>query len=123
MIRLKLSPRAGLLPLLVAATIATALADTDGYFTTAWGARAKGLAGLSLAFNHDGFMVANNPAGILGLGRRFDVEMSFFSPVRHYSVSGNPTGPGSFVPGTVKSGKDLFLVPEMAALWPLKDGS
>lgn len=104
-------------------SLAMAFADSDGYFSTAWGAKAKGLAGVSISLRHDALMIANNPAGTIGLGRRFDIGLSLFSPDRSYDVTGTPTGTGSFMPGAVKSRLNYFLIPDFGVLYPQKDGS
>lgn len=126
MLRHASSTRLFAIAAVLGSTTCLAVADTDGYFTTAWGTRAKSMAGLSIAFADDAMAVANNPAAITRLGRRLDISGSIFAPFRDYNVIGNPTGPGSFMPGTVYSrsdNDDYFVIPDVGYVQPLKDGS
>jgi len=107
----------------LAVSVFPAIADTDGYFATGWGVRAKGMAGASIALRNDSLMVANNPAGTVGQDRRWDFGLGLFSPNRQYTVTGAHTGAGSFMPGTVKSRLNYFVVPDFGMLKPQKDKS
>ncbi len=116
-----------LLALAVAVVVApTAANATNGYFAHGYGTKDKGLAGAGVALPQDAMAAATNPAGMVWVGKRFDLGAAVFSPRRQYTVSGNPSGaPGSFglAPGTVKSDKNYFLIPHFAANWMLNADS
>ncbi|MGZ4994320.1 MAG: OmpP1/FadL family transporter [Methylobacter sp.] len=87
---------------------------TNGYFAHGYGARSKAMAGVGAALPQDAMAAAVNPAGMVFVGNRFDLEMELFSPRREYSVQGAPTmAPGAFPlnPGTVESGSEYFPIP------------
>jgi len=91
---------------------------TDGYFENAYGSRSKGLAGADVAFSQDAISAALNPAGLVYVGTRLDVEGEFFSPLRQYSASGgNGTG-FQLTDGTHQSNKNYYLIPTLG--WSYK---
>ncbi len=102
---------------------------TNGYFAHGYSTAEKGLAGAGVAHSQDAMAVANNPAGIAGMGSRLDVGAALFSPMRSYTVSGGGTatdgcaGPGQcnfrIGPDSVDSNMDLFLIPHFAYNWKL----
>ena len=52
-----------------------------------------------------------NPAGIVFINNRYDVNISYFSPAREYTVIGNPSmmqGTFGLAPGTIESDKSGF---------------
>jgi len=114
--------------------IAPSAFATNGYFAHGYSTKEKGLAGAGVAYSQDAMSVANNPAGIAGMGERMDVGAALFSPKRSYTVSGG--GPGSdgcqtaqgpcnfrIGPGSVDSNLDLFLIPHFAYNWRLDSDS
>jgi len=86
---------------------------TNGYFAHGYGARSKAMAGTGVAFSQDAVAGALNPAGLVYVGTRLDVEVELFSPLRQYTVQGGPTPASTFPlnPGTVESESDIFVVP------------
>lgn len=84
--------------------------------------KAKGMGGATLAYAQDSLAAVHNPAGIAWLDKRFDLSLELFNPVRHYDTAGNPSGMGGFVPGTVKSGREAFLIPSIGAVFPTAEG-
>lgn len=82
---------------------------TDGYFPHGYGMKAKGMGGASTAMASDSFGGANNPASMVWAGSRFDIGVDLFSPRRDISRSGSLAG----LDGSVDSGSNLFLVPEI----------
>ena len=58
----------------------TQVLATDGYFENAYGSRSKGLGGADVAFSQDAISAALNPAGLVYVGNRVDVEGEFLSP-------------------------------------------
>ncbi len=83
-------------------------AATDGYFSDGYGMQAAGRGGTAMAMSTDSFGGANNPATMAMAGSRVDIGLTLFSPHREATRSG--LGPG--LDGKVKSGKNLFEIPE-----------
>ncbi len=120
---------------LIALSVSTALFApsvfaTNGYFSHGYGTKEKGMAGAGVAYSTDALAVANNPAGIAGMGERMDIGAALFSPPRSYTASGAPSnqfGPGgptfSLDPGKVDSNLDMFLIPHFAYNWQLDNES
>ncbi len=91
---------------------------TEGYFQHGISARSKAMGGAGVADTRDAFGAAINPAGAIDSGDMIQVNLSAFSPVRHFKG----TGPGGFVPaGDYKSGSNLFPVPGFAYSRKLSD--
>ena len=87
---------------------------TNGYFSHRYGAIYKALAGAGVAFPRSAFVAAINPAGIVMVGKRYEVDIALVNPNRDDTVTENPSGfPGTFglAPGTVESGRTLFAIP------------
>jgi long-chain fatty acid transport protein len=94
----------------------TSVRATNGYFSHGYGTKSKGMAGAGVALPQDALAPATNPAGVAFVGNRLDIGLSLFSPVRKYTVKGAPSGAlGTFglTPGTVKSRRELFIVPSL----------
>ncbi|MBW6453060.1 MAG: outer membrane protein transport protein [Methyloprofundus sp.] len=97
---------------------------TNGYFAHGYGARSKAMAGIGAALPQDAIVSAVNPAGLVHVGDRLDIELELFNPRREYTVSGEPTlQPGAFPldSGRFKSSQDLFLVPTIGWSYQLSD--
>jgi long-chain fatty acid transport protein len=80
---------------------------TEGYFQNGYGARQKALAGAGAADSRDATAAALNPAGLVHVGTEASIAASLFSPRRE--VESPAFG------GTVESGSDFFVVPNLAA--------
>lgn len=102
---------------------------TNGYFSHGYSAKSKGLAGGGSALPQDAMIAADNPAGMVKVGKRMDLGLSIFSPsARGYTASnptGTPTLPGDFIlePGTFESDNDFFLIPHFAYNWVINEMS
>jgi len=115
---------------LIAVTVSGLMASsaayaTNGYFAHGYSTKEKGLAGAGVAHSQDSMAVANNPAGIAGMGSRMDVGAALFNPNRGYTVTGAPSitpatcptggeaicGAFSLDEGSIDSDSDLFLIP------------
>src|SRR5450759_937087 len=96
--------------LLAAFAIPSVALATDGYFPHGYGMKAKGMGGASAAMADDSFGGANNPASMVWAGDRFDIGVDLFSPKRDISRTGST---GGMLDGSVNSGSNLFLVPEL----------
>lgn len=84
-----LAPRA--LPVALLAAVSSAHA-TKGYFSHGYGTKARGQAGVGVAWSQDALGAAANPAGTLAVGERVDLGLSWFAPRRNASVVGNALG-------------------------------
>ncbi len=123
---------------LIACAVAAGLAApmsafaTNGYFAHGYSIKSKGLAGGGSALPQDAMIAADNPAGMVKVGKRMDLGLSLFSPsARGYKAdpfTGGPPIPppnGSFVlqPGDFESDNDFFLIPHFAYNWVINDMS
>lgn len=95
---------------------------TDGYFRHGYGVKYSAIGGAGSALSLSSTGSISNPAGIAFLNTGFDIDLSFFSPLRSYTVTGNPSGyPGTFplTPGKYESSSELFLFPTIGANFQL----
>jgi long-chain fatty acid transport protein len=93
---------------------------TEGYFQPGYSAIQKSLAGTGVADPQDAMTLAVNPAGLTSVGQEFEVDLSLFSPMRHYTVTG---GPGFVASGTVDSTWNYFVIPGLAYSQPIDANS
>ena len=83
---------------------------TNGYFSHGYGIKSKGMGGASVAMTDNGFGGANNPAAAAWAGNRLELGVDLFSPNR--SMTRANSG-GGFGDASVKSDKNLFVIPEI----------
>lgn len=106
---------------------APAVYATNGYMSHGYGITSKGMAGAGSALPQDTLSIFNNPAGLVRLGRHYDVELELFSPKREYKANDDfappPPPPFSVPPGTEESENDYFLIPSFGINFPLDDRS
>jgi len=98
---------------------------TDGYFSLGYGTKSKGMAGAGVAL-YSNSLIGGNPAGNVFLGKEFSLGVGVFSPMREYTISGNPSGqPNTFplTPGNVSSDKPVFFIPSVGGNWMLNKTS
>jgi len=88
---------------------------TDGYFQAGYGAIQKSLAGAGSANPEDATIQIINPAGLVDVGRQLNISASVFQPHAEYTG----TGTGFIAPGTVKSDRNFFLIPNLAYSHPI----
>ncbi|PCJ50208.1 MAG: hypothetical protein COA74_03000 [Gammaproteobacteria bacterium] len=86
------------LALLLATATSSQLLATNGYFSHGVSAKDKGRAGAAAAIGTDAFASANNPANLLQVGERLEAGISFFSPIRSYKITGEPSLSAGFTP-------------------------
>jgi len=107
--------------------LTTPLWATNGYFTHGIGSKNKAMAGSGLAMPEDAISMANNPAAILSNGDKIDLGIAVFSPARSYETSDSMLNGnfGSFTigPNKLKSKRNYFYIPNVAATWKLNDKS
>ncbi len=132
-VRLKLLAAA-----LAAATFPASVWATNGYFAHGISVAEKGLGGAGAAYSQDTLAAANNPAGMVWQGARYDLGITAFAPVREYSSKGItfPAGTNCTVPPapncpfsvgngdqSIDSENELFLVPSFGYNWLLDSDS
>lgn len=87
---------------------------TNGYFLIGTGAKSRAMGGVGVANGVDGLAAAANPAAMADVpinAMRIDIGADIFYPprsVRHDSSS---------LPADVKSGANVFLIPNMGAIY------
>jgi len=119
---------------LVALTFPATGWATNGYFSHGTSVAEKGLAGAGVAFSQDTLAAANNPAGMVWQGARYDIGVAAFSPIRSYKATGGPSVPpgpcGLNCPFSIGDGNqskdsknELFLIPQFGYNWVINDDS
>jgi long-chain fatty acid transport protein len=94
-----------------------AMATTNGYFSNGFGVASKGMGGAGSAMSIDSMDAATNPANMVGVGNRIDAGVTFFSPIRSYTVDqvgpflDETTGAFSLLPGSFDSDNEFFPIP------------
>jgi long-chain fatty acid transport protein len=84
---------------------------TEGYFQHAYGARQKALGGAGVADSRDATAAALNPAGLVDVDDQMNIAASLFRPLRGFVGSGEP---GLTPLGDIDSGRNYFLIPNLA---------
>lgn len=93
----------------------------NGFFAHGYGTKSKAMAGVGVALSLDGLTPAANPAGLVDVDDRTDVDLSFFHPIRAHKVRGEPTGGCAsnsectfgIGPQDRDSGMELFFIPSL----------
>jgi long-chain fatty acid transport protein len=84
---------------------------TDGYFSTGYGVKQQGQGGAGVALPQDSLAAATNPAGMVFVGDRFDLGLTWFRPIRGASITGSgAAGVDGIYDG---SRKKNFFIPEL----------
>jgi long-chain fatty acid transport protein len=112
---LKLAGAAGIGFLALASFAAGDAQATEGYFQYGWGARQGALAGAGVADSRDAMSLSLNPAGLVDVGRQFQIGASLFMPYRSYTA----TGTALIAPGALDSDSNIFAVPNIAYSSPI----
>jgi long-chain fatty acid transport protein len=112
----------------LAALGATGLAQaTNGYFSHGYSVAQRALGGAGTAYASDALVVSVNPANVVFLPERFDLNFGLFSPRRWYTAGerGEDAGVGIFAiePGQVRSEHELFGIPALAYSRPIDERS
>ena len=106
----------------ITALLTTSLFATDGYFRHGYGIKYSALAGSGVAVSLSSLGAITNPAVIAFVPTQYDVNLAYFSPMRQYTVEGNPSGmQGTFglMPGTIESDSKSFVFPTLGASWKI----
>lgn len=105
---------------------------TNGYMSHAYSPTSKGMAGAGeAALPQDSLAIVANPAAANQVGRRADVGLAWFSPIREYDGLTPNAATGAFAPigggadgtGTVKSENNDFLIPGFGYAMPIDEVS
>ncbi len=98
---------------------------TNGYLAHGYGIKSRGMAGAGVALPQEALIAATNPAGIVFVGDRLEINAALFSPRRSYEVTGTPSAApqSALAPGKVDSSREYFVLPEAGATWQLNDHS
>ena len=121
-----------LLPALILVGLPATTWATNGYFSHGTSVAEKGLAGAGVAFSQDTLAAANNPAGMVWQGARYDIGAAAFSPMRNYKATGGPSNACSpqgctFSVGDGDQSKDskneFFLIPQFGYNWVVDEES
>ena len=115
---------------LVALTFPATVWATNGYFSHGTSIAEKGLAGAGAAFSQDTLAAANNPAGMVWQGARYDIGLALFAPDRTYDAKGGPAPacglggcPFSIGPQDKDSENNVFAIPQFGYNWVINDDS
>ncbi len=106
---------AGIGVALLGSVLAGQAQATEGYFSHGFGARNSALAGAGVADSADAMSIAVNPAGLVDVGRQFNIGVTLFAPVREYTA----TGTAFVAPGTHGSARSLFGIPNIGYSRPI----
>jgi long-chain fatty acid transport protein len=103
------------LVLSVAVAFAASAFATDGYLSSSYGVKQVGMGGVGVALPGDSLAAATNPAGMVMVGDRFDLDLSLFHPVRSGTLIGNQLPPGyPDVNGTYDANRIAnFYIPQL----------
>lgn len=90
---------------------------TEGSFALGYGVAQRSEGGAGVAQPTDAMSAAINPAAAADVGREFQAGIEFFAPFRGYEASGTLL----VAPGDVRSGRNLFFVPNLAYNHPIDE--
>ncbi len=92
---------------------------TVGYFSLGYGAKSVGMAGATVAAPQDAMIGAVNPAGIALVGKRIDLSLKSFNPIRDATIDTRVVG------GRYKieddSDKSWFFIPGAGITAPITE--
>src|SRR5512139_3744176 len=112
--------------LALAMCVVPAAFATNGYFVHGQGTISKSMAGAGVALPQEALDASTNPAAAAFVNAGYSAGVALFSPDRHYTVSGTPSGyPQTFglTPGTVTSKSNYFPMPSIASNYRPSDRS
>jgi long-chain fatty acid transport protein len=101
---------------------------TNGMNPEGTGVKNRGMGGAGVALADETASITNNPAAVVGVGKRMDVALGLFSPrTRSYTLTGNDLQPlypaGVNFNGSQESESNLFAIPYFGMAFPIDDKS
>jgi len=93
---------------------------TNGYWSSGYGPKSKGLAGACVAMAFGAMCAASNPAALAVIGNRLEFGGALFLPTRGFTANadaspiGPPQGPASIPAGEYESDNSWFIIPHFA---------
>ncbi|HEY9080650.1 OmpP1/FadL family transporter [Magnetovibrio sp.] len=118
----KLTLLSGVAAAAVVMAFAGTASATNGYFSNAYGTKAKGMAGAGMAMPQDTQAAMNNPAGMKKIGNKVEGAVAIFSPLRKYSTAG-AAATNFMNDNDQKSSNNIFYVPSFGVNWDMGDYS
>ena len=118
-----ISKRAAALGIAIGLATPVSVFATNGYFLIGYGAKARSMGGVGVAFAQDGLAAAANPAGMTDVEMdtmRIDAGGEFFLPKRGFvndSAKLESGFPGSDTGVKHRSGSNVFLIPTMGGIY------
>ncbi len=95
---------------MIAGGIVSPLAHaTNGYFPIGYGVKNEGMGGVGIALPQDSIAAAVNPAGMVMVGDRADVSLTWFRPNRSATTTGSGFPNGTFD----GNGRSNFFIPDL----------
>ena len=82
---------------------------TNGYFAEGYGIKTRGMGGAGIALPQDAMAAATNPAGMVMVGDRMDIGLTYFQPDRSVKLGSTWGG----LAGEHTSDNKYFLIPEL----------
>jgi long-chain fatty acid transport protein len=92
---------------------------TVGYFGLGYGAKSSSMAGATVASPQDAMAGAVNPAGISLVGKRIDLSLKAFNPIRDVSIDTRVVGGKSKIED--ESDKTWFFIPGAGITLPITE--
>ncbi|TCV82556.1 OmpP1/FadL family transporter [Sulfurirhabdus autotrophica] len=87
---------------------------TNGYFAEGYGIKTRGMGGAGIALPQDAMAAATNPAGMVMVGGRLDIGLTYFQPDRSVILGPNGVGANPTIgTGEYTSDNKYFLIPEV----------
>lgn len=100
---------------------------TNGYFAHGYSVSQDAMGGAGTAMAEDALVAAINPANIVWLGDRLDINFSDFAPLRGFTASPRGSGAGNGIftidPGTQDSHRRRFYIPGVGYAHHIDDDS
>ena len=112
----------GLMSLIVSASVYA----VNGAYDYGFSEITRGMGGAGSALPQDSLIAAINPAGMVDVGKRFDLgAMIYFPTISYTATPATPTAPGSIgvAPGYHDSSVPLFFLPDFGINLPINQRS
>ncbi len=104
----------------IAVAIPSTVLATNGMYLIGYGAKSRSMGGVGIGYTQDAIGFHMNPAGIaeLDVGTlEVDVDAMLFKPIRGATIPDNRPAPNAGAPVEYQSAANLYLIPDLAALY------